>query len=56
MMIHNKCQIEQNNDVLITIMLQKCHKKRNSKDSDESWNINNWYQNRFRKSSPYYNP
>ena len=56
MMIHNKCQIEQNNDVLITTMLQKSHKNGNSNDSDESRNINNRYQNRFRKSSPYYNP
>ena len=56
MMIHNKCQIEQNNGVLITIMLQKSHKNGNSNDSDESRNINNRYQNRFRKSSPYYNP
>ena len=53
---HNKCQIEQNNDVLIKTMLQKSHKNRNSNDSDESRNINNRYQNRFCKSSPYYNP
>ena len=56
MMIHNKCQTEQNNDVLITTMLQKSHKKGNSNDSDESRNINNQQQNRFHKSSPYYNP
>ena len=46
-MTHNKCQIEQNNDVLITMMLQKSHKIGNSNDSDESTNINNRYQNRF---------
>ena len=43
-MIHNKCQIEQNNGVLITIMLKKSQKEGNSNDSDESRNINNWYQ------------
>ena len=56
MMIHNKCQIEQNSGVLITIMLQKGHKNGNSNDIDESRNINNWYQNCFHKSSPSYNP
>ena len=33
---------------------QKGNENGNSNDRDESGNNNNWYQNRFRKSSPYY--
>ena len=55
MMIYNKCQIKQNNDVLIRTMLQKSHKNGNNNDSNVSRSINNRCQNRFRKSSPCYN-
>ena len=36
--------------------IQKSNENGNSCDSDESRNNNNRYQNRFGKSSPYYNP
>ena len=35
---------------------QQSNKNGNSNDSDENSNNNNQYQNRFHKSSPYYNP
>ena len=42
-MMHNRCQLEQNNDVLITTMLQQSHEKGNSNDSNKRRSINNRY-------------